>query len=172
MAPPTKPRKSKKTEMSLWGKTNFAKLPKGTKTTPGGWVKHDDDARDVAFANNGKLNTDQVRILRTLFSQEKEMPRKELSILSGPGPQCGKRWLDSLWQLQGKKLITITVGDTEKGHKQHYHRITARGRNAIKLAEKVAGRGDDARETVQVRLNISTDAEGRITVEKRQNRLK
>ena len=111
-------------------------LPVGVKRTPGGWVKHDDNAREVSKCSDGQLNTDQVRILRALRNG-KEMNRKDLSTLSGPGPACGKRWLASLRQLEEKKLIIITTKEDAAGHaaRIHWHMISAAGRKTITTVE-------------------------------------
>ena len=129
---------------------NENKLPKGVKTTAGGWVTHrGDDARQVARCSGGELNTHQVRILRAL-RDGKGMNRRDLAIASGPGPACGANWLNSLWDLEKKKLVAITVDNAETGHKKYWHKVAASGRRLLINAEKADAEKKMARLEAQI----------------------
>lgn len=96
-----------------------------------------DDARAVAKASNGKLNIDQVRVLRALAKpgQKKEMTRGDLKEAVGigrDGMYSGK-WLKSLWALAEKGFITTPEYEEDR---LYYHTITSVGKKALASAEK------------------------------------
>ena len=95
-----------------------------------------DDARKVAAATDGSLNTDQLRILRAL-SSGKELTRGDLKEAVGIGRdgKYSQKWLDGLWALATKRPPLIAIGNYEKDRKS-YHTITAKGKEVLKKAEE------------------------------------
>lgn len=107
--------------------------------------KAKDDARLVARASEGRLDSNQVRILRALIGTRKpELTRAELKDGVGIGAEnrVGGPWNKSLWALYSasQPLMTITEhgGEEGAGHKYYTFMVTARGREVLEKAEKGA----------------------------------
>jgi len=98
---------------------------------------HHDDAAFVAkCSKNGlRLNTHQVRILRALKSG-KEMGRLDLAVVAGPGKNYGETWLNNLWDLKNRKLVSITSRRVVR--EQHFQKITTLGKKLIDVCERIA----------------------------------
>lgn len=140
----------------------------------------DDGARKAAKASGGKLNTDQVRILRALLPG-KTIDKADLKDAVGIGrdKKYTQQWNDALWDLHERKYIVID--DSEK---RHYFTITSVGERALEeaelgprkehgnrkelddLADSVPQDGDGVDSDVQVRTtreaNDLTEPPGRI----------
>jgi len=102
-----------------------------------------DDARIVAKASDGKLNPDQVRILRVLKAAKKAVDRGDIKEGVGIGRdgKYGASWLKNLWALQAHrpKYITIEQPEPAQGERpKHFHQITKDGKDILETAEKAA----------------------------------
>jgi hypothetical protein len=99
--------------------------------------KPKDNARKVAQAGGGELITDQVRQLRAL-SDGKVLTRAALKKALGIEGKYSGRWLDSLWELNSRKLISIR--EIRDKRDKCTHRITALGKRKLAGYEKKAGK--------------------------------
>lgn len=118
------------------GKAKAApKAPKKPRTT-----KPDDGARLVAKASGDQLNSSQVRMLRALAECRNQtgITRAELKVGCGirEDQKYTSDWLNSLWAMEGKKLIAIL--EPLEGERAQRHLILAKGRDILKTAERIA----------------------------------
>lgn len=99
-----------------------------------------DDARQVAAASDGRLNIDQVRIVRSLKlgTAVTRDDLKELVGIGRDGKYSGK-WLTSLVELSEKKppYLKITTPEAQEGERggRRFHEVTAAGKAALASAE-------------------------------------
>ena len=105
-------------------------LPRKTRKT--------DDARAVAAASSGKLNTDQVRILRVLAKSKHPLSRKDLKIGVGINGLYSQSWLKSLQDLAARKLIAINISPDPEKSRGFTHEIRKLGANFLASTEKSA----------------------------------
>lgn len=93
-----------------------------------------DNARKVAKASEGKLNTDQVRVLRALNGKGRPLTMAEVK--KGCGLEEDAKYsggfLKSLHTLQESRLIRT---DKEQDERTHTYAITDKGTAALKKAE-------------------------------------
>jgi DNA-binding MarR family transcriptional regulator len=126
---------AKKTTVKKGGKKIAPKAKVAKANSKGKPTK--DDARAVAKASGGKLDTDQVRVLRALASpgQKKELTRGDLKEAVGIGREgkYSSKWLNSLWDLAEKGFI---VTPEYEGERCYYHAITAKGKKALEQSEQ------------------------------------
>lgn len=92
-----------------------------------------DNARKVAKASEGKLNTDQVRILRAL---RKGKPLIMQDIKAGVGMAAEAKYsgtfLKSIHNLRETRRVKVEEG---QDHRAHTFTITERGKNDLEKAE-------------------------------------
>jgi outer membrane biosynthesis protein TonB len=141
--PATKAKAKAKPKAKAKAKPKTAKKPKAkakAKAPKKAKRPAKDNARKVAAAMDGELNTDQVRQLRALAQAKgKELTRGDLKEAVGIGRdgKYSQQWLDALWELARKRPPLIVIGNYE-GDRKAYHSITAAGRKALEKAEAAA----------------------------------
>lgn len=100
--------------------------------------KSKDDARKVAFASDGKLDTDQVRVLRCIAMRNGTYMREIKSYIGlAPDEKYSGKFLDGIHRLTSSKMIRVEV---EQSSRRHVYYILDKGRKALKdavAAEKV-----------------------------------
>lgn len=131
-----------KTKAKAKAKAKPKAKPKAKKTKAPKKAKRPakDNARKVAAAIEGELNTDQVRQLRVL-SKGKDLTMGDLKEGVGIGRdgKYSQGWLDSLWALARKRPPFVTIGRYE-GDRKNYVNITPAGKEALKKAESAANK--------------------------------
>lgn len=134
MAKTTKKSPAKKTAKKS---TKKAAPKKSSKKTPPKRSRIKDDARVVAKASGGKFTTDQVRILRVLAKPgaKQELTRDDIKERVGIGRdgKYSSKWLESLWDLE--KRVLISISEVE-GTRAHLHAVTAKGKKVLKAIEE------------------------------------
>lgn len=96
-----------------------------------------DNARWVAKVSEGKFTSDQIRILRALKGSKGAITRGDLKELVGIGRDgmYSQKWLDSLKDLETRKLLKIKIAEEGSEHRGYTHEITALGTNNLEKAE-------------------------------------
>jgi len=113
--------------------TKKAATPKKAQVKKDAQSKRQDDGAKDASKRLG-ITTDQVRILRVLFAAKKQISMNDLKDGVGIG-RDGKysgAWLNSLKDLEAKKLITISTIERVRGY---VYALEAAGRALAKKCQ-------------------------------------
>lgn len=95
-----------------------------------------DNARKVSVASDGKLNTDQVRVLRACQSGRPTTMRQIKSFLGmAPEEKYSGKFLTGIHELIRRKLLTCTK---DEGNRAFEYTLTANGRKLLIESQKSA----------------------------------
>ncbi len=96
-----------------------------------------DDARKVSKASDGKLTTDQVRILRSMPKLGRSTTMAEIK--KGCGMKEDQKYsggfLKGLHELQESRMVKV---DKDQDNRSHTYTSTEKGRGVLEKAEKAA----------------------------------
>lgn len=91
-----------------------------------------DNARSVAYASDGKLNTDQIRVLRRLARGECRMVDLKAAIGLTPEQKYSGKFLKGVHEMVASKLIAVAHYDESRAYE---YSILAKGRKLLAETE-------------------------------------